>query len=307
MRCYVCKREAPPPKGYCDRCHGYIRNRHDRIKRREALIAAYDEGLDGFRDLWSSVLLEERDRSSPFHLCFDHYVPVESSKLVVSSDLFNKMKTDLGPDEFRAAFAQLAAHYRGEPFDKRAIEFAYWRRRSPHPPRPRMRLYDEEVAYIRVDACVVCGDPPWHGSIYCARCREFIFWRGLDRARRARAMRQAWDPVAGAFVCQYTGVPVEDGDPASPWYLSFDHAIPGDPASIVIAAAWVNSMKNALTREEFWKVVKEYDRYMREGGEFDRDVVEFSHWRMARRASRATARAGRARTIRTAPATPPGR
>jgi hypothetical protein len=98
-------------------------------------------------------------------------------------------------------------------------------------------------------------------------------------------MKQAWDPKVGAFICQYTGVPIEDGDASSPWYLSFDHATPGDPESIVACAAWVNSMKSALTREEFWKVVVEYDRYLREGGEFDRDVVEFDYWRKARRAT----------------------
>ena len=283
MRCYVCKREVKPPRGYCDRCLTFIRNRHDRLRRRAALVAAYDEELDGFRDFWSRVPLEESDHSDPFHLCFDHYVPVESSKLVVSSALFNKMKTDLGPDEFLTAFRLLAAHYRGEPFDKPAIHFRYWKRHPPHPPRPARRLYPEEVAYPRVDACVVCGSPPWRGSIYCVRCREFIFWRGVDRARRARAMKRAWDPVTGAFICQYTGVPVEDGDPTSPWYLSFDHAIPGDPESIVIAAVWVNSMKNALARDEFWKVVMEYDRYSREGGEFDRDVVDFEYWRLARK------------------------
>ena len=279
MGCYVCKREVKPPRGYCDRCLTFIRNRHDRLRRRAALVAAYDEELDGFRDHWSRVPLEESDHSDPFHLCFDHYVPVEGSRLVVSSELFNKMKTDMAPDEFLAAFAQLAAHDRGAPFDKKAIKFAYWKRHPPHPPRPRARLYREEVAYPRVDACVVCGGPPWRGSIYCDRCREFIFWRGYDRARRAAALKRTWDPKAGAFICQYTGVPVEDGDPTSPWYISFDHAVPGDPESIVVAAVWINSMKNALARDEFWAVVREYDRYLREGGEFDRHVVDYEYWR----------------------------
>jgi len=51
----------------------------------------------------------------------------------------------------------------------------------------------------------------------------------------------------------------------------------------VIAAWWVNAMKSALSEEELWKVVIEYDRYLREGGEFDREVVGFEYWRRARR------------------------
>jgi len=31
-----------------------------------------------------------------------------------------------------------------------------------------------------------------------------------------------------------------------------------------------------------WKVVIEYDRYLREGGEFDREVVKSEHLRRAR-------------------------
>ena len=37
--------------------------------------------------------------------------------------------------------------------------------------------------------------------------------------------------------------------------------------------------KTALSGGEFWKVVGEYERCLREGGEFDRDVVEFKYWR----------------------------
>ena len=38
-------------------------------------------------------------------------------------------------------------------------------------------------------------------------------------------------------------------------------------------------MKTALSDSEFWAVVMEYDRYMREGGEFDRHVVDFEYWK----------------------------
>ena len=37
-----------------------------------------------------------------------------------------------------------------------------------------------------------------------------------------------------------------------------------------------------MSEGEFGKVVGEYDRYLREGGEFDGEVVGFEHWRSAR-------------------------
>ncbi len=68
----------------------------------------------------------------------------------------------------------------------------------------------------------------------------------------------------------------------SPWFITFDHRLPGDRETIVVAAWWVNAMKTALSEEEFWKVVLEYDRYLRGGGEFDRDVVDYDYWRSGR-------------------------
>jgi hypothetical protein len=88
-------------------------------------------------------------------------------------------------------------------------------------------------------------------------------------------MREAWKE--GGFRCHYTGVPLVEDDPRSPW--SLDHRVPGYAGTLVVAAAWVDAMKTSLSETEFWKVVGEYDRYLREGGEFDRDVAEFEHWR----------------------------
>ncbi len=46
---------------------------------------------------------------------FDHMYPVRSSRLVVCSDLSNLMRTELRPEEFRLAVAELAAHHAGAP------------------------------------------------------------------------------------------------------------------------------------------------------------------------------------------------
>jgi hypothetical protein len=76
---------------------------------------------------------------------------------------------------------------------------------------------------------------------------------------------------------------LDEDDPRSPWFLTFDHGVPRDSQTLVVAAFWVNVVKTALSEDEFWKVVKELDRYLRRGGEFDKGVAEFEYWRRARR------------------------
>ncbi len=66
------------------------------------------------------------------------------------------------------------------------------------------------------------------------------------------------------------------------WFFLFDHLMLGDDRVFVVATWRVNAMKMDLGIEKFWKVIGEYDRYMREGGEFDRDVVGFDYWRRVR-------------------------
>jgi hypothetical protein len=90
-------------------------------------------------------------------------------------------------------------------------------------------------------------------------------------------MREAWSTDEGEFLCRYTGVVLNEDDPWSPW--SLDHRVPGDAGTLVVAAWWVNAMKTGLSEEELWKVVIEFDRYLREGGEFDREVVGFEYWK----------------------------
>jgi len=81
--CAVCRRPtASPWSPYCARCRGHLHDRPENAKRRKALVAAYDPGLDGFRCSYSGAPLEEEDQADPFYLYFDHEVPRRSSRLV---------------------------------------------------------------------------------------------------------------------------------------------------------------------------------------------------------------------------------
>ena len=195
-RCYVCGKRIPFPRYYCVRCESFIENKNDKIERRVALRKAYDRQRDAFHCFWSGVVLEERDLDDPFHLCFDHYYPVRASKLVVSSELFNMMKCELGPDEFPLAIKELAAHLAGAPFHRDFIKFDYWKLEVPAPP--------EISASPGAGVCAVCGGVRAGRWRYCPRCLRFISFYGRDRAAHADAMRRAWSAEEGAFFCHFS-------------------------------------------------------------------------------------------------------
>ncbi len=189
------------------------------------------------------------------------------------------MKGQMTPDEFRKAVRELAAHHRGKPFDRGAVSFEYWTEHMP--PRPGPRLRREERAKAAYSDCVVCGRRTVKYSIYCPRCRWYVFWHGSGHPAYARALREAYDAATDGFVCQYTGVRLDD-EMGRPWSLNFDHVVPGDDSRFAVAAWWVNYMKTDLAVDEFWQVVGELDACWREGREFDRDIAEFKYWRRHR-------------------------
>ncbi len=275
--CAICSRPTVSPYSpYCARCRGHLYNRPENAKRRAALVAAYDRDLDAFRCGYCGAPLEEEDENDPFYLVFDHEVPRKESALVASSSLLNSMKAQLDPDELRKAVRELAAHHRGKPFDRSAVTFKWWTERAPSP-MPGPGLHRGERARAEYSDCVVCGNKTVRYSIYCPRCRWYIYWHGSGHPAYARAPREAYDPATDGFVCQYTGV-LLDREMGRPWSLNFDHVVPHDDRVFAVAAWWVNLMKTDLTVEEFWAVVGELDRCWREGGEFDRNIVAFEYW-----------------------------
>ena len=80
------------------------------------------------------------------------------------------------------------------------------------------------------------------------------------------------------FRCHYTGVLLDITDQLSPWYLTFDHRTPGKKGGLVVCAAWINSMKNRLTEEEFKAVIIEFARCKETGEPFNMAVARFKYW-----------------------------
>jgi len=75
--------------------------RKEQLKRRAAMREAYDPALDAYRDHWSGVPLDGKDRTDPFHMGFDHMAPIRSLPLVIGSGPPDLVKARPGPKKLR--------------------------------------------------------------------------------------------------------------------------------------------------------------------------------------------------------------
>jgi hypothetical protein len=138
--------------------------------------------------------------------------------------------------------------------------------------------------------CEVCIRPRKPGNTYCPRCRQLIVmghrWPKLDK--RA-ALIGNYDPILDGFLCEYTGVLLEEVNFHDPYFLVYDHRIPGQ-RKLVPAASWVNDMKGWLSDIQFWKVIAEFANHIRTGEAFDAGVLTRSEWKRALRFRRPVGR-----------------
>ena len=125
--CPMCGRR-PPLKGhkYCARCSP-IAYRMKLLRFPPEVVNAIRDYLRtyGFVCYYTGMRLNLDNPNSPWYLVFDHWNPRDPGKIVVTSALVNKMKSDLTEEEFWYFIRQLANHFRyGTPVRK--IKLAYW-------------------------------------------------------------------------------------------------------------------------------------------------------------------------------------
>jgi hypothetical protein len=123
-------RGAAASKGhkYCARCARLsFRMRRARFPR-EAVDGVWDYIRKyGFVCYYTGMELVLDDPKSPWYLVFDHWIPRDPRKIVITSAVVNTMKGDLTENEFWYFIRQLANFYRkGTPVRK--IKLAYWSR-----------------------------------------------------------------------------------------------------------------------------------------------------------------------------------
>jgi len=121
-------RQAAALKGrkFCARCVRIaIRMKHARFPR-EAVNGVWDYVRKyGFICYYTGMLLDLDDPKSPWYLVFDHWMPRDPRKIVITSGVLNIMKSDLTEEEFWYFISQLANFHRyGRAVRKRKL--AYW-------------------------------------------------------------------------------------------------------------------------------------------------------------------------------------
>ena len=127
--CAGCGRAAAlKGRKFCANCvRTAFRMKHDRLFR-ECIndIWAYVRKY-GYVCYYTGMPLDLDDPKSPWYLVFDHWMPRDPRKMVITSSLLNEMKSDLTEGEFWYFINQLASFYReGSVVRKRKL--AYWSR-----------------------------------------------------------------------------------------------------------------------------------------------------------------------------------
>jgi phosphopantetheinyl transferase (holo-ACP synthase) len=96
---------------------------------------------------------------------------------------------------------------------------------------------------------VICGSPRGTNREFCPRCQKLT--RQYPAIAKRWALVAALDKSINRFRCYYTNIVLEENDNSSPFFINFDHPIPGDDTRLVACAKFVNELKNAMTESEF--------------------------------------------------------
>jgi len=172
----------------------------------------------------------------------------------------------MSEDEFNAVIREFANYRRTGIFNKDAVHFEHWYR-LVRPSRLGAGPLPSSRGTAIID-CLICAKPSLPGSIYCARRRKFVFGKYEHQARQA-ALKGAWNTQQDGFLCHYTNIRLDENDTKSPWYVSFDHNIPGKKGSLVVSARFMNTLKANLSEEQFLAVMAELARHL-DGAPFDK-------------------------------------
>ena len=127
--CDGCRRAAAlKGRKFCATCvRTAFRMKHDRLFR-ECINEIWDYIRKyGYVCYYTGMPLNLDDPKSPWYMVFDHWMPRDPRKMVITSSLINEMKSDLTEEEFWYFISQLANSYRkGSVVRKKKL--AYWSR-----------------------------------------------------------------------------------------------------------------------------------------------------------------------------------
>ena len=124
----------------------------------------------------------------------------------------------------------------------------------------------------------MCGKPVFSiKSIYCRECSHFS--ARMSDERFSPEVREAlWSYVRKnrGYYCFYTGMKLKVFKKSDPYFLEFDHMVPGDPRKIVMTSAWFNELKGDLTLKELQGSVAQLFNYWFKGIKIKK--MKFRYW-----------------------------
>jgi len=240
---------------YCLRCSHFNRRMKDSgihgkaAKRIRAYVRRY-----GFICFYTKMPLNLTDPRSRWYCVFDHWKPGDGRKVVITSSLFNEMKSDLSENELWYYVLQLYNYKKNHIKIKQKKHFIYWDRIVPPSlPKTSKKIFRK---------CCICSQAVYRPNArYCLRCSEFGF-RMKNKLLPRQTVQAIWDYIRKyGYVCYYTKVPLDLENHQSPWYCVFNHRVPRDKSTVVITCYLFNEMKSDLTDREFWYYIGQLARY----------------------------------------------
>ncbi len=117
---------------YCRRCHLFSRRMNQRGLHADAVKSIWKYVRKyGYICYYTGIPLVMNDPKSAWYYEFDHMVPGDDRKIVLTCAVINEMKTVLTKREFRNIVLQLAKHWlTGAKIKK--IKLAFWEKHGPH-------------------------------------------------------------------------------------------------------------------------------------------------------------------------------
>jgi ribosomal protein L37E len=275
-KCCKCGKRAKSPRSfYCESC-AHLRDRMlSEHMHHEAVESVWEYiGKYGKKCFYTKIDLELKNTRSPWYLVFDHWIPNDNRRVVITAALINEMKSDLTEDEFWYYVTQLAEHMLYHA-DVRKKKLSYWYRLI-EPDFFGPQGFQGKNIRIKKKCCKCGKQAMSERSMYCVTC-------GHIRSRMAKAhfsketKEAVWEYIReNGYRCYFTKMSLDTVDHRSPWYLVFEYLVPHEHTKVVITSALFNVMKSDLTEKEFWYIIIQLYNYKIKHENFRKKKL--THW-----------------------------
>jgi hypothetical protein len=276
-KCCVCGRPVFSPKSnHCFGCHQIaLHMAKNNIHGKVAEEIWEHVRRWGHVCFYTKLRLDMTNPRSPFYFVFDHMVPGDGRKIVLTFALLNEMKSDMIPQEFWYYILQLDECFKtGKKIRK--IKLSRWYRLTP--PLPPALPLPSKSFQTGSKKCWLCGKRPVYAprARYCLRCYKFVYSMANRRINYGAAKKILKYVHGHGFVCEYTQTPLNMTDYKDPFYYEFDHTIPGDKREVALTFSLLNEMKSAMTFKEFKYYIGQFANFLRTGAPIKKRKL--AHW-----------------------------